>query len=177
MPNLKKIRAWIYAVITLLLLVDIGLVVYLVSPLRARPGVAQQELDAARQQLERARAQAAPLQGMDQKLKTAQHDLDAFYRERFASRASAIATELGKLATANGVQLSGAHYDEKETSVPGLHQVRIEAELDGQYLNEVKFVNALERDKMFFVLNDVTLGAQQGGAVKLQLRMQTFLRS
>jgi hypothetical protein len=177
MPNLKRRRPQIYAVITLLLLVDIGLVVYLVSPLRPRPATIQEQLQQAQGQLQKARLEASPLQGMDQKLKTAQSDLDRFYRERFPVRGSAIAMELGKLAAANSVQISGAQYDEKESSIPGIHQVKIQAELDGQYVNEVKFINALERDKMFFILNGVGLAAQQGGAVRLQLRMQAFLRT
>ena len=177
MPDLKRHRPQIYTLIALLLLVDIGLIVYLVSPLRPRPASIQEQLQQAQGQLEKTRVEAAPLQGMDQKLNTAQRDLGRFYRERFPARGSAIATELGKLAAANGVQISGAQYDEKESSIPGVHQVKIQAELDGQYVNEVKFINALERDKMFFILNGIGLAAQQGGAVRLQLNMQAFLRT
>lgn len=177
MPDLKRRKPQLYAVIALLLLLDIGLVVYLVSPLRPRPATVQEQLQEAQRQLQSARVEAAPLQGMDQKLATAQRDLDRFYRDRFPTRGSAIAIELGKLAAANGVQISGAQYDEKESNIPGVHDVKIEAELDGQYVNEVKFINALERDKMFFILSGVGLAAQQGGAVRLQLRMQAFLRT
>lgn len=177
MPNLQNRKPQLYAVIALLLVLDIGLIVYLVSPLRARPATVQQQLQEAKAQLQTARVEAAPLQGMDQKLAVAQRDLDHFYHDRFPTRGSAIAIELGKLAAANGVQISGAQYDEKESSIPGVHQVKISAELDGQYVNEVKFINALERDKMFFLLNGVGLTAQQAGAVRLQLLMQTFLRT
>lgn len=177
MPSLKSRKPQLYAVIVVLLLIDIGLVVYLVSPLCPRPATVQEQLQEAKTQLQRARVEAAPLQGMDQKLAVAQRDLDRFYHDRFPTRGSAIATELGRLAAANGVQISGAQYDEKESSIPGLHQVKIAADLDGQYVNEVKFINALERDKMFFILNGVGLAAQQGGAVRLQLTMQTFLRT
>jgi hypothetical protein len=41
----------------------------------------------------------------------------------------------------------------------------------------VLFVNALERDKMFFLINGVTLTGQQSGTVGLRLRMTTYLRS
>jgi type IV pilus assembly protein PilO len=40
----------------------------------------------------------------------------------------------------------------------------------------VKFINALERDKIFFVIGGVTLGEQQGN-VRLQLKLETYLRS
>jgi type IV pilus assembly protein PilO len=39
------------------------------------------------------------------------------------------------------------------------------------------FVNALERDKMFFLITGVTLTGQQSGTVGLRLRLTTYLRS
>ncbi len=46
----------------------------------------------------------------------------------------------------------------------------------GSYLQEVKFINELERDKMFFLIDGVALGEQQGN-VRLQLKLETYLRS
>jgi hypothetical protein len=40
----------------------------------------------------------------------------------------------------------------------------------------VQFINALERDKMFFVIDGVTLNGQQSGTVNLRLRLTTYLR-
>ena len=52
----------------------------------------------------------------------------------------------------------------------------MEVSLSGDYLQEVKFINALERDKMFFLVDGITLGEQQGN-VRLQLKLETYLRS
>ena len=57
-----------------------------------------------------------------------------------------------------------------------MHRLNIEIALSGSYLQEVKFINALERDKMFFLINGVMLGEQQGN-VRLQLKLETYLRS
>jgi hypothetical protein len=40
----------------------------------------------------------------------------------------------------------------------------------------MKFINSLERDKMFFVIYGVTLTGQQSGTVNLRLRLATYLR-
>jgi hypothetical protein len=41
----------------------------------------------------------------------------------------------------------------------------------------MRFINALERDKTFFIVNSVVLGDAQGGSVKLQLKLETYLRN
>jgi hypothetical protein len=40
----------------------------------------------------------------------------------------------------------------------------------------VKFINALERSKLFFLIDGVTLVEQQGN-VRLQLKVETYLRN
>ena len=83
---------------------------------------------------------------------------------------------MGKLAAQTGVQIAAVKYDDKDAPVEGLRKLNIEVTLSGSYLQEVKFINALERDKLFFVMDGVTLGEQQGN-VRLQLKMETYLRS
>ena len=58
-----------------------------------------------------------------------------------------------------------------------LTQVRIDASVAGDYRPVVEFINAIERDKSFFVINGVNLTGQQTGLVNLRIRMTTYLRS
>ena len=58
-----------------------------------------------------------------------------------------------------------------------LTEARMDASLSGDYRPLVLFINALERDKMFFLINGVTLTGQQSGTVGLRLRLTTYLRS
>ena len=113
---------------------------------------------------------------MDQKLVQASKDITGFYDQRFPAEYSAVAEELGKVATDTGVHLSGVKYDEKDAPIEDLHKLLMEVSLSGDYLQEVKFINALERDKMFFLIDGITLGEQQGN-VRLQLKLETYLRS
>jgi hypothetical protein len=53
----------------------------------------------------------------------------------------------------------------------------MDASLSGDYRPLVLFVNALERDKMFFLITGVTLTGQQSGTVGLRVRLTTYLRS
>jgi predicted alpha-1,6-mannanase (GH76 family) len=48
--------------------------------------------------------------------------------------------------------------------------------LSGDYRPLVQFINTVERDKMFFVIDGVTLTGQQTGTVNLRLRLTTYLR-
>jgi hypothetical protein len=40
----------------------------------------------------------------------------------------------------------------------------------------VRFINALERDQQFFLVDSVVLGGEQNGVVKLQLKLETYLK-
>ena len=51
----------------------------------------------------------------------------------------------------------------------------MELSISGDYLQEVKFINSLERSKMFFLVDGITLGEQQGN-VRLQLKLETYMR-
>jgi hypothetical protein len=41
----------------------------------------------------------------------------------------------------------------------------------------VRFINAVERNPVFFLIESVQLGGEEGGKVKLQMHMETYLRS
>jgi hypothetical protein len=55
--------------------------------------------------------------------------------------------------------------------------MEIEADLAGDYLQLVRFINSLERNQMFFLVDSVGLGGEQNGAVKLQLKLETYLKT
>jgi type IV pilus assembly protein PilO len=92
-----------------------------------------------------------PLEGLDEKLAQATKDSDRFYKLRLPFATSEVAGELT--------------------------EAKMDASLSGDYRPLVLFINALERDKMFFLINGVTLTGQQSGTVGLRLRLTTYLRS
>jgi len=167
-------RKWMPALITLVVL-DLACVGYLLSPAGRSRNARQREYYELRAQLTAKRQEVLPTRGMDQKLKQASQDISSFDDQRLPAQYSAVAEELGKLATDTGVHFAGVKYDERDVSIEGLRKLNVEITLSGDYLQEVKFINALERDKMFFLIDGVNLAEQQGN-VRLQLKLETYLR-
>jgi type IV pilus assembly protein PilO len=129
---------------------------------------------------ETAKIARQPLEGLDEKLAQATKDADKFYKQRLPFANSDVAGELGALAKKQGVRLIRVQYAYAPV-LPGtageLTEARMDASLSGDYRPLVLFVNALERDKMFFLITGVTLTGQQSGTVGLRVRVTTYLRS
>ena len=65
--------------------------------------------------------------------------------------------------------------DEAETG--GLQPDRDGSEPGGQLHVAGAFINALERDEMFFIIDSVTLGGEPQGPVKLSMKLETYLKA
>ena len=177
MPDLSARRRTVKTVLIILGVLDLAAVVYLLSPLSQSRAKHQEERDRVQQQLQVREREVAPLKNIDHKLVLAKREIADFYSKRIPGEYSAIAEELGKVAKANNVHISLAKYGAEDAEIPGLQRVKIEAGIDGDYVNIVKFINALERDKIFFIIDSVALTEQMGGTVKLQVKLETYLKS
>ena len=195
----ERTRGWLNAVnlhwagvavlglVCLYLLVQMGLAWKLANSQDAE-ALAEQRV-----QLKIAQLAAKPLEGLDVKLTVANQQADRFYAERLPVGYSEIAGELGALKNSSGVRLSrvgysqplagGAAGTDKAMALIGpdqfggkLTEVQMDASLAGDYRGLLKFINGLERDKVFFLINAVTLTGQQSGQVSLRLRLTTYLR-
>jgi type IV pilus assembly protein PilO len=178
MTNLRELRRKLVLGLTVLLLLDAGAFAFLLSPW----GRSVREFQDERNRLELARklkqAEVKPARGMDMKLAGARSELEQFFAERMAGQASAVPDRLGALAAKHRVQLSQARYKTGESPVQGIQRVAIEGSLAGEYLDVVRFLNAVERDPMFFIIQSVALDDQEGGGtVRLELKLETYLRS
>ena len=177
MANLRRARKRLTAAAIVLAVLDVAAIGFLLSPLGRSRSTREMEYAEARGELQKKMRDAVPLRGMDKKLDLARQQIADFYRERFPAQDSAVSSELGKVASQTGVRVSQISYDPKPADVASLQQVVINANLDGDYLQVVKFINALERDKMFFMVDSLTLAQEQGGIVRLQMKLETYLRS
>ena len=74
------------------------------------------------------------------------------------------------------MRFSGVRYESDDTPLPSIRKLQLDVSLAGDYVRIVKFINQLERDKMFFIVDRVNLSEQQGGTVRLELRLETYLR-
>jgi len=176
MPTVPELRRKLTLAAAVLLALDLAAGIFLLSPLGRSRRAHQEDYDHLRVSLKTKMSESLPLRGMDKKLVQAETDLAGFYRDRFPAHASAIPQELGTLAGSNGVRLTEVRYTSEAAGQAGLQRVSMDATLAGDYRQVAKFINALERDRMFFVIDEVTLNQQQGGFVRLQLKLQTYLK-
>jgi hypothetical protein len=168
-----------WAGVGLLVLVNAYLLVQMALLWHAQSNYNAEAREQQKIELKTAEIAALPLRGLDAKVATATGQADRFYRDRLPGSDSEMLTELGELTKKAGVRFTGAQYVPEPVlagSAGELTEVRIDARLSGDYRPLVQFLNSLERDKMFFAINGVTLTGQQTGTVNLRLRLTTYLR-
>jgi type IV pilus assembly protein PilO len=178
MPDLQQTRQKVKTGIIAMVVLCVTSVIVLFSPLVGSSASRKEQMDRLWVELKSKNQQVEPLRGMDKKVATAQGQIQDFYKNRFPDHSSAIYEELGKIQTQTGAKIQGIKYKaDDEPGSTGLQRVVIEGDLSGDYLQLVRFLNALERDRMFFMVNSVTLGSEQGQKVKLGIKLETYLRS
>ena len=120
--------------------------------------------------------QTRPLHNLPAKVVNAQAQADEFYTVRFPGAYSTITSTLDELATKDSVRRTRTSYVQTP-GVAGLAEVRIDTSLSGEYTPLMRYINALERSKTFFIISGLTLTGQQGGLVNLRLRLTTYLHA
>jgi Tfp pilus assembly protein PilO len=176
MADLRITRRKVRTVLIAMLCVDVAAIALLFSPLIGSADSRRIDLDQLWRQLQQKTRQVEPLHGMDKKVALATEQIDQFYKDRLPSQDSAIFGEIGKVAQENGVKVMNAKSKVEDPEPVGLRPVSVEADLSGNYLQLVRFINGLERDRMFFIIDSVTLGGEQNGPVRLQMKLQTYLK-
>jgi len=156
--------------------VDLLAAILYFSPVIGSAESRRMELNQLQAELTAKTHQVAPLKDLPQKVEIAKGQISDFYKNRFPSQNSQIYTELGKVASGNGVKIDQVRYKPADTTNNGLLPIEIEADLSGNYSALAHFINAMERDEMFFIINSVTLGGEPQGAVKLNVKLETFLK-
>lgn len=181
MPDLRDTRQKLKIAVAILALVDVAAAVVLFSPLVGSARSRDQQLQQMGSEIQAKTRQVEPLRDVDKKIAEARQQIDDFYKRRLPGQDSAIAAELGKLAAQSGVKIGQVKYSskdaEKELAPAGLQPVKIEADFSGGYLQLVRFVNSVERAPLFFIIDSVELGGEQAGVVRLQLKLETYLKT
>jgi type IV pilus assembly protein PilO len=184
LTGLQQVRAALtplnlhFAGVGVLVLVNLYLLIHLgfawsVAHSHDADAVAQQRV-----QLKTAQIAALPLQGLDAKLAKSTERANDFYKRRLPYAESKVVGELGALAKQENVRLQGVQYLHSPVPEdPSLTGLQMDARLSGDYRPLVEFLNALERDKSFFLIDGVGLTGQQSGTVNLRLRLTTYLRT
>ena len=177
MPDLRQTRKQIKTALAVLLGLDVIAAAILFSPLVGSTASRRRQLNQLWSELQTKTRQVEPLKNLDKKVVIASKQITGFYKQRFPAEDSQIASQLGKLALANGVTIEGARYKVDEPEVGQIEPVEMEAELTGSYVSLAKFINALERDDMFFIIDSIALAGEQKGPIKLNMKFETYLKA
>ena len=177
MPDLRHTRKKVKTVLTTLIAVDVIAVAIYFSPLIGSQQSRRDEMNQLWRELQTKTREVEPLRGLDKKIPLAHDQIEQFYKDRIPSQESAISEEIGKLAQQSGVRMESVKYGAMDAEAVGVEPVEIEAGFAGDYLQLVRFINSLERDQIFFLVNSVALAGEQNGIVKLDLKMETYLKS
>ena len=167
-----------YAGVAALLVIVLYMVAHLLFLSQSLKDHNADALNQQRTLLTTARLQAQPLRGLDAKIAASTQDADIFYADRLPYAYSQVLSELGRLTQKTNVRLANAQYSPAPV-LPGtyeLTELHMDASVSGDYRPIVEFINNLERDKMFFIINTINLSGQQTGMVNLRIRITTYLR-
>lgn len=177
MPDLRRTRKDLKIALAVMAAVDVLAAILYFSPLVGSAESRHEQLTQLQADLAIKSQQVAPLKDLPQKVVLANKQIADFYKTRFATQNSQVGMELGKLTSATGVRIQQVRYkNAQEGPVNGLQAMEVEADLAGNYSSLAHFINAMERDEMFFIIDSVTLGNDPQGPVKLSLRMETYLK-
>jgi Tfp pilus assembly protein PilO len=177
--SVQQARRILITVAVVFLLVDIAAAIVLFSPMGRSPAAREDEHQRLRLERLQKDSEVRPLRDMDKKIVASREAIGLFYTNRLPASYSEISETLGKIAADHHVTLAAVKYDPKPSGVGGLNDVSISLSLTGEYVAEMNFINSLERDKKFYILDRVVIG--DAGAETNQLRvdvlLETFLRN
>jgi Tfp pilus assembly protein PilO len=177
MPDLGNSRRKLKIAIGAMLAVDVLAAAVLFSPLVGSADSRQLQINLLRVELLKKTREVQPLRGMDKKIVLAKDEINGFYRDRFPARDSELTNELGKLASENGIRIQQARYRQEDAEISGVIPVEMQVSFVGDYLQLVRFINTLERSKMFIAVDGVDLASEGAGPVRLEISMHSYLRA
>jgi hypothetical protein len=177
MPELQGSRRKLQIAVAAMVVADLIAVGVLFSPLVGSAESRRVSMNELMAELRQKTRDVEPLKGIDKKIVLAKGQIGQFYQDRFAARDSELAAELGKLAAENGVRIMSAKYKQEDPTGAGIVPTEIEGNFSGDYLQLVRFINALERSKQFFTVDSISLAGESAGPVKLEVKMHSYLRS
>lgn len=173
--RLSSPLTWHYAGFGVLLAVAIVLAVRVGLDWTAIDSHSSDALAGKQLELKAMEMQTAPLRGLDQRVDQSREQVNAFFAKRIPPNYSTISTRVGELQVASGVRLTRMEYTQGK---PGsyLTKISLDTSITGEYPAIMRFINSLERDPIFFLIEGMTLTGQQGGTVSLRMQVSTWLR-
>ncbi len=183
LPDYKDFRrwkVWLLGGLSLLLLIDGGLLLFIVRLSSANPSDSVAQRDRLRTEVKLLNADIRRAQLIKADLANVGKKCDEFAKNELPSSTSGysdIVADLGSIADKAGLRTSVVGYRQKELKGHDVNQIEITAGVEGDYESLIKFINGLERSKNFYLLDSLTLNSSSTSTIKLSLALRTFFRS
>ncbi|MGH9745341.1 MAG: GspMb/PilO family protein [Candidatus Acidiferrales bacterium] len=184
MTPIKGWGGWkktVAGVLCLLFAADLALIVFLWQGGREGPESKRAQRDRLALQSKLLKADVERGEKIKASLPQVGKDCDGFYRDSFLPASagySAIVADLGDITHKAGLRTSGVSFQQKELKDHGVTQISMKTTVEGDYPAIIQFINALERSKNFYLLDNLSLDS--GGSspgIKLNLDLRTFFRT
>ena len=176
MRRRKQIIQWVLAAV---LVVDLVLVV-INWQLSNAPRAAASQLVLLKREHDLMAADVARGEQIRNQLPAVEEQGDAFFKQHLhevGSGYSAIVDNLGVLARDSGLRADNITYHQGPPDKRGVVEIEIGETIDGDYPSVVRFIDGLEHADNFYVLNNLTLAADNAGELKLNLQLKTYFRT
>lgn len=179
MTGLAQIKKRFFTVLGILAMVDVLLLGYLLWPGSSSAGRRARE-EALQQQYRALGHEVAPLKDIDGKLMQTRADINDLYSEQIPNRWSQISSHLETLVRESGVTAQSVKYTSDKQPEKGdlsdVQRVNIDTTVQGDYSKVAHFINAIEQDKLLFIIQQISLSSQEGGTVTLAIKFNTFMK-
>jgi hypothetical protein len=179
MPILTQQRRRFTALLVAMGVICLLAAFFLIAPITKSSAQQYQELNDKQQQLRAREAESKPIQRLPELVEKAKADYRTFASERLTAFPSTVYNNIYDLARKNNVSLGEMKYEafDDPPEASGLKLLHVQARVSGDYSHLMRFINALERNKLFFVIRDLQLSDIRGqNSVQLGLSMDTYLR-
>jgi Tfp pilus assembly protein PilO len=181
--ELRDVRTQLLIAVAVLLLLDVAAVAVLLSPAGRSPKARQEAYEQLRLvRMEKAKSTVST-KDMDQNIAAARQQEQDFDRQRLIARYSDMSELLSHIAGEAGVSVSDVKYDEQaakskeKTTPPGYDGIGITMQVHGSYTQDMRFINAVERQNVLLLIDSVSFGGMQSDELTVSVHLTTYLRS
>ena len=176
----ETVKRWVLRAVLGLLLVDAALFAVVWNYESGHPETGQQIVDRLQDEDGKLAKDVRRAHKIREQLPDVRKDCDEFLDNTLlvaSTGYSTVEADLGKITAAAGLPAGGVSFKQKATDKPGILQVEVNAVVEGDYSALVKFVNGLERSKILYLIDSMSLTSGHEGGARLSLAMRTYFRS
>lgn len=177
----KDPRVLVRAILGVLLLANVVAALILFKPWGGSPEDLARQLESLRKQVQQKQFALQRSRSVLAKAETAHNQGDAFLKSYFANRRGAYYSLVGELVrTAKESGVKPKEHSFAEEQVEGsddMEMVTVVGNYEANYGDLLRFINALDRSKLFIILEQLNASPQQGtGLLTVNIKMHAFVR-